>query len=386
MIALIVLTSVAGLTLYGVVAAVALISLTRAVEQEARSFNEWVAVDDAPLGGDRFWNDLPAAPRGTPVTPEALQAERGPVVPVRDYALSGPFTHENLAVYFIHGPDTMKGQRVLSLQEALDRNLAVVREGFLTVENRSDAPVFIQAGDIVKGGNQDRVLPSDQLIPPLSQGQPVTTFCVEAGRSGPRGHELSASFQTATEQLPGKRLNLAARYRRSQTEVWDGVRQMQLTLNRRLGGSVQAPQSATSLQLTLESLRVQQGVEAYLNELAPLPEGKANVIGMAVAVNGQIQCAEVYGSSALFRSLWRKLLKANAVAALLEKQAGAEVVTPSQKAVQRFLTETEAGQSCQREQACRTLVLRRDAGASLLFDTCDPDRQNLVVHRSFLAK
>ena len=42
------------------------------------------------------------------------------------------------------------------------------------------------------------------------------------------------------------------------------------------------------------------------------------VIGMVVAVNNQIQSADIYASSDLFRELWPKLMRANAVAALAE--------------------------------------------------------------------
>src|SRR5947209_7386929 len=36
---------------------------------------------------------VPLAPAGEPCTREALGTLRGPVVPVRDYTVSGPFTH-----------------------------------------------------------------------------------------------------------------------------------------------------------------------------------------------------------------------------------------------------------------------------------------------------
>jgi hypothetical protein len=348
--------------------------------QEVR-FNDFFVGDDGAMA-----NLFPPAPAPKPCTPEEVQALRGPVVPARDYTFSGPFQHANLAVYLIHGPDTLKDQKVLTLQQALQQNLVTVHEGLVTVDNRAAVPVFIQAGDIIKGGTQDRVLPYDLLIPPNTQGLSVAAFCVEAGRSGPRGQELSTAFEMATEQLPGKQLNLAARDRHSQADVWQGVQETQQALTRTLGGSVQAPQSQSSLQLTLESPRVHQAVQAYLNELTVAPAGKKNVIGVAVAVNGRIQSAEVYASSDLFLSLWPKLLKASAVAAIAERQPGAAAAPPSREVLQRFLTDAETGQAQQQEMAGRTMLIRQEAGQSLLFDTCDPAHQNLVLHRSVLAR
>src|SRR5262249_5531978 len=58
----------------------------------------------------------------------------------------------------------------------------------LVVENLSpDVEVYIQAGDIVKGGRQDRVLSYDLIVPPRSGKVPLAAFCVEAGRRQPRG-------------------------------------------------------------------------------------------------------------------------------------------------------------------------------------------------------
>jgi hypothetical protein len=342
------------------------------------------AVAPAPLAGGLAELFALAPAGGQPVTPDELRGLRGKGVATSDYAFTGPFTHGNLAVFFVHGPDTLRDEKVLPLQTALERNLAVVREGGLTVDNRADVPLFIQAGDIVKGGIQDRVLPYDQLVPPGVNQLPVAAFCVEAGRSFPRGDELSTSFQTSMEQLPGRRLHLAARYRHSQIDVWNGVRETQAALARSLGGSVQSPQSQTSLQLTLESPLVHQNVQGYLNELAPAPNGKDDVIGVVVALNGQIQGAEVYGSAALFRDLWPKLLKANAVAALAE--AGPAGAVPSVAAVKTFLADAEREPQCQQERVNRTLVLRQDTARAVVFDTCDTARQNAVLHRTVLAK
>src|SRR5262249_43880082 len=114
-----------------------------------------------PLGGARP-DDKPAAPP----------------------RLSGPFTHENLTVYLIHGPDQLKGARLLTLDEALEQKKVVVHEtknvGELSVENVGDVPVFLQACDIVKGGQQDRILATDLLLPPRSGKVPIKSFCCES--------------------------------------------------------------------------------------------------------------------------------------------------------------------------------------------------------------
>src|SRR5262249_39815878 len=79
-----------------------------------------------------------------------------------DLKLSGPYTHQNLTVFLVHGKDQIPDKDFLTLQEALEQKKAVVHEtgevSALTIENLSERDVlFVQAGDIVKGGQQDRV-------------------------------------------------------------------------------------------------------------------------------------------------------------------------------------------------------------------------------------
>ncbi len=103
-----------------------------------------------------------------------------------DYRLSGPFTHKNLTIFLIHGESMIEGKSILTLQEALEQRKVVVYEtksvNELSIENRSDQDIYVQAGDIVKGGQQDRVLAVDLIVPPKSGRMPIAAFCVESGR------------------------------------------------------------------------------------------------------------------------------------------------------------------------------------------------------------
>ena len=85
--------------------------------------------------------------------------------------VSGPVVHENLAVYFIHGASA-KGPVPLTRDEALGNgSVKVVETGEvneLKIENTGGEPVFIQSGDIVKGGRQDRTLTTSLILPPHS--------------------------------------------------------------------------------------------------------------------------------------------------------------------------------------------------------------------------
>src|SRR6201991_1695815 len=126
--------------------------------------------------------------------------------------ISGPLTHENLTVYFIHGPSA-PGRTPLTLEEALAKRTVEVREtgnvNQLEIENLGNDEVFIQSGDIVKGGQQDRSLMVSLLLPPKSGLIPIASFCVEEGRWTARGREDVKNFATASASLPSREMKIA---------------------------------------------------------------------------------------------------------------------------------------------------------------------------------
>src|SRR5690606_1035393 len=79
----------------------------------------------------------------------------------------------------------------------------------LKIENAGEKEVFIQAGDIVKGGRQDRVLTVSLVLPPRSGPVPVAAFCVEAGRWSARAGDSARHFTSASEAMPSRRALLA---------------------------------------------------------------------------------------------------------------------------------------------------------------------------------
>ena len=133
-----------------------------------------------------------------PQAPLARSSGQPPRAHLGDYTISGPYTHANLTVFLIHGPDKLQGQIPLTLQEAMAQKKAIVHEtsqvNQLAIENVSSEEVYVQSGDIVKGGKQDRVLAYDFILPPHSGKLPIGAFCVEHGRWTRRGAESAAGF------------------------------------------------------------------------------------------------------------------------------------------------------------------------------------------------
>jgi hypothetical protein len=326
-----------------------------------------------------------------PLAQADLEGLRGQVAEAADFTLSEPHTHANLSVFLVHGRETLPDRAYLTLQEAVASGMAVVHEtdnvSQLTVENLSSRDeVYIQSGDILKGGKQDRVIQDDMVLAPQSGRLPLASFCVEQGRWVRRGRESSVMFQDASVKLSGKDLKLANRYYKSQGGVWKNVKKTQGNLSRNLRSSVEAGESPSSFRLTLDNDRVQQAIGGYLSELLPVIENKEKVIGCAFAVDGKVNCADVYASCALFKKLWPAMLQAAAIEAIAEsdQQSSSQLITA--ETMKGFLVEAEQGKAYRQTTAARVHVILREGDKYLLFDTCDRQQGNDVLHRSYLAK
>jgi hypothetical protein len=308
--------------------------------------------------------------------------------------ISGPYTHENLSVYLIHGPDQVKGVNYLTLQEAMEQKKVIVHEtgdvNELAIENVSDEDVYIQSGDVVKGGKQDRTIATDVIAQAHGGRMPIAAFCVEQGRWRRRGGEDDTQFSGGSLfMISGKDTKLASNVHTraaEQSAVWDAVAENQRKLSRSVGGSVSSSESPSSLQLAMEN--VADDTAPYCDALRKSVEGKDDVIGWAYAVNGKISGANVYGSGALFRKLWPKLLQSGATEALAEKEEKTEqapAAAPSVAEVQSFLAAAEQTPAKPNRVNERTTCSVYDANDSVLLAT-DDERAGGTVHRSYIRK
>jgi ARG/rhodanese/phosphatase superfamily protein len=349
---------------------------------------------DAQIGG----------PEGANKAPEQFAAS--------NYVVSGPYSHKNLTVFLLHGADQRQGKTPLTLQEAMERKMVVVYEtgdvNNLAIENLSDEEVYVQSGDIVKGGRQDRVLALDLIVPSKSGRIQIASFCVEQGRWSGRGSEEAAAFGSSEKALSSKDLKIAARHSASQGEVWNKVAQSQSKLSAGVvaadaapaGGvagiaapasgesdfSVRSSMSSSSLQLSLENKNLKQATDDYVKKLSTIIEGKNDVIGYVFAINGQINSADVYSSSALFKKIWPKLIESSATEAVGEFEKSKTYDQVKAEAVKTFLLDAEGGKADEKEVTSRVTSVKRETDKNLFFETRDRSRGKTWLHRNYLAK
>ncbi len=349
-----------------------------------------------------------------------------------EHRFAGPYRHENLTIFLVRGRDQLGGCHFLTLQQALAQKKAVIREtksvNELSIKNVSGMDqIFVQSGDIIKGGAQDRMIAMDMVLPPVSGTVSLRVFCVEHGRWNRRGNEPAATFSTSTYNAPLNKLKLAARGNQSQDDVWTEVSNAQLalaqgvagkpdsgygTMTARAGGGgggqdlnaayrmqdifakysvtsaaarLQSPLSPTSLQLTLEDPSLRQAQQKYIDALHKTANECPDAIGCAYAINGKILGADVYGSRDLFLKTWPVLLRGMAIEAVSQRAAAKNAALVTAENVKAFLNAIDRARSTDDPGDKAVVRVRKETDQGILFETRGRG-SNDVIRQSYVAR
>lgn len=316
---------------------------------------------------------------------------QAPAPQTNDYRISGPYTHKNLTIFLVHGKELMPGKNFLTLQEALAQKKVIVYEtkdvNELAIRNLSNQDVYVQAGDVVRGGEQDRMISVDFIVPPKSRRMPIAAFCVESGRWNKRGNETAGSFSSSENSVATKDLKLAAKRAQSQSAVWVEVKAAQDKLSANTNGPVLAAESPSSYELSVEKSAVKETTADYIKALSGIVGNKTDVIGYVFAINGHVNSADVYASRSLFVKLWPKLLKASAVEAIAELNQTTAAQPVVSETIHTFLTESErAAGAAAKPVTSRVKLVTKEDDKNIFFETQDRAEKDAWVHRNYIRK
>jgi hypothetical protein len=302
------------------------------------------------------------------------------------YRIQGPFTHQDLAVFLLCS-DRQDENDFLTLDEGLRAGLVTITEqehervGALWIDNQSDRPLYLQEGERLVGGKQDRTIITSLVVPPKSGQTSVPTFCVEHSRwvEGNKGREFGFSVNPA---LAPKGVRGAAKVEGSQDRVWDCVAAQKDSAHKTL----RCPNTNSSVNEMLDAPQVQAISEEYASALGKALDRaeNSNAVGMAIVFNGQIEEVNLYPNRDLFRKLFPRLVRAYAIqAALLKDQAnGAE--PPTDAAVAEFLQARNA-----KSQKMNALDAHNDVQVSELGSSrfqCTTHYNGRSIHWQLMAK
>ena len=308
-----------------------------------------------------------------------------------DHKITGPYTHKNLSVYLVHGNDTAGAGDYMTLEEAMDSGLLKIYEtgsvNNLRVQNKSKKKkIFIQSGDIIRGGKQDRVIKHDMIINIYSGDVNIDVFCVEAGRWQKRGSEDAGYFSSSKLKISSRDLKLAANSSESQQDVWNAVEDAQVKLEKNTGKSVRAGESSSSLLLTLENRDVDRLSNEYVEAIERAVSGQRDVIGFVFAINGEINSGDIYASRTLFEKLWDKQIKASAVEAVAEMDNGSKSLSPQPSAIADWMNEASLAQTRKQEIDNYNIGMEADTDENLSYESYDAGAPSQYIHKSIIKK
>jgi hypothetical protein len=218
----------------------------------------------------------------------------------------------------------------------------------LTIENLSGQEIFVQAGEIVTGGKQDRVISSNLILPPHSGRISMAAFCVEPGRWVAHEDQDGHSFTIATRSMPTSGTSWvmvaaasgrSAATRAAQSQVWEDGRRTRSSLSQQLRAD---PSTSTSLASTLESGWLEQAAGQFSEILTPPGLDAQDVVGYVIAINGHIVSGEIFASNALLRKLWPKLARGAVVDAIAGRPENLGLPVPSLDKITQFLAPPQA--------------------------------------------
>ena len=248
--------------------------------------------------------------------------------------LLAPISHKNLSVFpvVLSQQPAANGVSYLTLAEGMKTSQVAVEErktgatvNSVNVANKSDRPLLLLAGEVILGGQQDRVIGEDTLIQPHAE-LVVPVFCVEHGRWSGKGQ-----FTSTGGFVDGK-VRMQAKYAGNQQQVWDAVAKKTKALKAESStGTYRSLATGAEGKTATQPFR-----DAILPKLAALPES-GRLIGLVAAVNGRVTSVDVFADPQLFAAYRERLL--DSIFLAVADQPVTTEVPPAPAAVGAFMNE-----------------------------------------------
>jgi hypothetical protein len=273
--------------------------------------------------------------------------------PIKGELLGEPRTFDNLVVFPVLAKEDIDVGPMTTLDSALARGDAEVRElgakdqeggpsvNTLVIENKGDIPIYVLAGTVLKGGNQDRQIGQDFILE-SKQTVPVDAYCVEQGRwNGNRDGRTTGGKFGSTSGIVTSQVRAAAQYKKDQGEVWGVVA--------RVNKAHKKGAPSGTLLATLDDGEVaarRARLAKQVNEFLASAAERDNVVGFAHAVDGKIRGVRWFASRRVFELFRSPLVGGAALDALTaEAERGGRpapsAAAPTSKDVVTFVDEVE---------------------------------------------
>lgn len=231
----------------------------------------------------------------------------------------------------------------------------------IAVENKGDVPILLLAGTLISGGNQDRQIGEDALVPAHSVMR-VSVYCVEHGRwdSSRDGENTRGIFHVGAILTPTD-IRYAGQYEHNQQGVWLGV------------GVANVAHSKSSASDTLNAsveandvIRRRNALATKLGErLAEAPQVE-HVVGLGYSTGATHVTVRWFANPGLHPTFRDTLLQTIAFDALTTKPSTPAVDEARAAAMVKAALEQPVRERRENEIGVRTLRKGDHGGASQL--------------------
>lgn len=213
----------------------------------------------------------------------------------------------------------------------------------LFIENKSKDTVFLMAGEIVKGGKQDRTLATDVILPPGKMKYDIEVFCVEHGRwsskdenrvAGKANEEMKFNSTAPVVKNSVRRM---ATLNKEQSKVWDEV-----TVTNQKASNSTNTDAYTSIESNVD---YQKEEKEYRDHILPALKQNSRIIGFVAVTGNHVIGCDIFATHQLFSSTVASVLPSY----INEAVHDGAVVTIGQAGIKSYLDKLLNNQKSQDE-------------------------------------
>ncbi|MCL2156499.1 MAG: hypothetical protein FWH54_05255 [Methanobrevibacter sp.] len=179
----------------------------------------------------------------------------------------------------------------------------------LNIINNGNLPVLLFDGEELKGAKQNRVLNTTILIPEHSEHE-IPVSCTEQGRWGYTTNHFEDSGIIASSKIRGRKsesvsasLNNHDSYNSDQSEVWDGVEELQCCISN--------PSPTSAMKDVFEAEK--DNLNDYIKKFPVLSQN-----GILIFINGELKGMEFLSTEENYEKYHEKIIKSYCLDALID--------------------------------------------------------------------